>query len=124
MHRAVRRPLKSVTILFNSAHAQAPKLALDIEVMLRERGMRAAKCEIERQPEAIAAIAGADLIITLGGDGTLLRAARFAAAPGVPILGINLGKLGFLCDMGPDNVLRELPAYLDGSCQVEERLML
>jgi NAD+ kinase len=124
MHRSVRRPLKSATILFNPAHAQAPQLALDIEAMLRQRGMKATACEIERQPEALAAISGADLIVTLGGDGTLLRAARFAAAPGIPILGVNLGKLGFLCDMGPDNVLGELPAYLDGKCQVEERLML
>jgi len=124
MHRAVRGPLKSAAILFNSAHARAPKLAVEIEAMLRQRGLRTAACEIERQPEAIAAIAGADLIITLGGDGTLLRAARFAAAPGIPILGVNLGKLGFLCDMGPDNVMADMPAYLDGHCEVEERLML
>ena len=120
----MRRPLKSAVILFNSGHAQAPKLAVEIESVLRERGVHSTAIEIERQPEVMAAVAGAELILTLGGDGTLLRAARYAAGPGIPILGVNLGKLGFLCDMGPDNVLGELPAYLDGHCQVEERLML
>src|SRR5207237_6987276 len=110
-HRTGRRPLKSAAILFNSAHPQAPRLAVEIEQLLHERGLKVVSCEIERQPETMAAIAGAELIITLGGDGTLLRAARFAAPPGIPILGVNLGKLGFLCDMGPDNVLAEMPPY-------------
>ena len=116
--------LKTVSILFNPAVPRAPELARAIGVMMRERGLEAGCCEIERQVEAIACISGTDLIVTLGGDGTLLRAAHLAAVPAIPILGVNLGKLGFLCDVGPDDVLSQMPGYLDGLCQVEERLML
>src|SRR5438874_1002167 len=84
--------------------------------------LQAGRCEVGREAEAVACIAGTDLIVTLGGDGTLLRAAHLAAQPGIPILGVNLGKLGFLCDLGPEGVLERIPAYLDGKCQVEERL--
>ena len=118
------RGLKSAAILFNPAHEQAPVLADRIGELLRSHGMAVGACEIERQAESIVCIGGVDLIITLGGDGTLLRAAHYAAIPGIPILGVNLGKLGFLCDVGPDHVMDEMPHYLDGSCQVEERLML
>ena len=120
----MRRELSAVSILFNPAHETAPQLALDIEALLRDRGFTVSACAIERQAESVTCIGGTDLIVTLGGDGTLLRAAHFAADQGIPILGINLGKLGFLCDMGPDHVLKELPSYLDGKCEVEERLML
>jgi NAD+ kinase len=116
--------LKSVSILYSPAVHGAAALARSIEGLLAERDVRGASCEVERPAEAIACIGGTDLIITLGGDGTLLRAAHFAAVPGIPILGVNLGKLGFLCDMGPDGVLERLPFYLDGQAQTEERLML
>jgi NAD+ kinase len=116
--------LKSVAILYTAAVPRAPKLAEDIGDLMRQRGMSAAACQVEHEARSVACIGGADLIVTLGGDGTLLRAAHFAAVPGIPILGVNLGKLGFLCDMGPENVLTELPSYLDGNYQMEERLML
>lgn len=116
--------LSTVSILYNPAVPRAHDLSKAIAGLLRDRSLSAGSCEIERQAEAIACISGADLIITLGGDGTLLRAAHFAAVPGIPILGVNLGKLGFLCDMGPKHVLEQLPFYLDGKAEVEERLML
>ncbi len=116
--------LKAVSILFNPVAPGAQDLMTSISQLLRQRGIAADSCEIEHHSEAIACIGGTDLIVTLGGDGTLLRAAHFAAEPGIPILGINLGKLGFLCDMGPDQVLEHLPFYLDGQAQIEERLMI
>ncbi len=116
--------LKAVSILYNPAVPSAADLCASICDMLSQRGVTASSCEIERQSQAVACIGGTDLIITLGGDGTLLRAAHFAAAPAIPILGVNLGKLGFLCDLGPKDVLAGLPFYLDGSAQIEERLML
>ena len=116
--------LSAVSILYNPAAPGAHDLSEQISSVLGKRGLATGRCEIERQAEAMACIGGADLIITLGGDGTLLRAAHFAAVPGIPILGVNLGKLGFLCDMGPSRVLEQLPFYLDGRAQIEERLML
>jgi len=74
-------------------------------------------------PEAELA-ARADLIIAIGGDGTLLYAARLATARRVPLLGINRGRLGFLTDVLPQDVLVCVDAALDGGCEVDRRPLL
>jgi NAD+ kinase len=68
--------------------------------------------------------ARADLIIAIGGDGTLLYAARLATARRVPLLGINRGRLGFLTDVLPQDVLTCVDAALDGGCEVDHRPLL
>ena len=68
--------------------------------------------------------ARADLIIAIGGDGTLLYAARLATARRVPLLGINRGRLGFLTDVLPQDVLACVDAALDGGCEVDHRPLL
>lgn len=66
-----------------------------------------------------------DCVITLGGDGTLIRAARDLAGAGIPIIGINLGTLGYLTEMGRDHNLTELlDALVEDRCQIQERMML
>lgn len=65
-----------------------------------------------------------DLVITVGGDGTLLGAARALASSGVPLLGINLGRLGFLADVSSDAIETGLAAILDGDFDAEERFLL
>ena len=70
-------------------------------------------------------IAGvSDLIIAVGGDGTMLYTARLAREHDVPLLGINRGRLGFLADVTPDEMLRSLGMILDGDYSRESRLML
>ena len=66
----------------------------------------------------------ADLAIVVGGDGTLLNAARNLAPYGVPIVGINTGRLGFLVDVSPDDILGTLQEILQGNYITEQRLML
>jgi NAD+ kinase len=66
----------------------------------------------------------ADLAIVIGGDGTLLNAARNLAPYGVPIVGINMGRLGFLVDVSPDDLLGSLQEILQGNYISERRLML
>ena len=65
-----------------------------------------------------------DMFITLGGDGSMLRTARMGSEHRVPILGINLGRLGFLAEVEPDAWHVSLKRVLDGDCWVEERLMV
>lgn len=65
-----------------------------------------------------------DLIIVVGGDGTLLHAARSMADQDVPLLGINLGRLGFLTDISPDNMLDALAQILEGNYDEEQRFLL
>lgn len=65
-----------------------------------------------------------DLIITVGGDGTILRSARIAVPHKVPILGINMGRLGFMTELRAKTAFDRLTAYLEGSGWLEERSML
>jgi NAD+ kinase len=65
-----------------------------------------------------------DLVIVVGGDGTLLHAARSLAAHGIPLVGINLGRLGFLTDISPDDMLQRLGEILDGQYHEEKRFLL
>lgn len=70
-------------------------------------------------------IGEAALLITIGGDGTLLRAARLAVEDGVPIIGINTGRLGFLTEFDDDDErVEELPDLLERGLIIEERLAL
>lgn len=69
-------------------------------------------------------LADLDMLITLGGDGTLLRAGRVSAARGVPILGVNLGRLGFLAEVQPREWQEQLPKVLAGHYWLENRLLL
>ena len=66
----------------------------------------------------------ADLLVAVGGDGTMLHAARMAAAESVPVLGVNRGRLGFLADIGPDRMLESVDDALDGRCLPESRMLL
>jgi NAD+ kinase len=69
-------------------------------------------------------IARADLLIAVGGDGTLLYAAGLVAQRDVPLLGINRGRLGFLTDVLPQDMTRSLDAVLAGDYQVDRRPLL
>lgn len=66
----------------------------------------------------------ADLIIVIGGDGSLLRTAHSASTLGVPILGINRGRLGFLTDISPEHMEVQILEILNGQYQIEERFLL
>ncbi len=66
----------------------------------------------------------ADLIVAIGGDGTLLFAAQLALARGVPLLGVNRGRLGFLTDVLPDEMVGNLDAVLEGRYEIDERQLL
>ena len=68
--------------------------------------------------------ARADLVVAIGGDGTLLHAARHVAARDVPLVGINRGRLGFLTDVLPEQMLDAVDAILSGDYLAERRLML
>jgi NAD+ kinase len=65
-----------------------------------------------------------DLVIAIGGDGTLLRAAKLAFPSKAVVLGVNLGRLGFLTDLSPDQVPSSLNQILDGNYITEERVVL
>lgn len=69
-------------------------------------------------------VRGVDVLIAMGGDGTMLAAARDVGSNGTPILGVNLGKLGFLAEFTPEELQSELQSVLAGRYIIEERLLL
>lgn len=73
-------------------------------------------------PDTLAS--GVDLIVAVGGDGTMLHAARLAAPHAVPVLGVNRGRLGFLADIGPSDLRDRMDEILSGHYVEDRRAML
>jgi NAD+ kinase len=67
---------------------------------------------------------GVDLAVSLGGDGTMLRTVAMAAGRGTPVLGVNLGQLGYLTEVEAPALERALERFIDGDYEVEERMTL
>ncbi|NKB31896.1 MAG: NAD(+) kinase [Pseudomonadales bacterium] len=68
--------------------------------------------------------ASCDLVVVVGGDGSMLNVAKHVASEGVPVIGINRGKLGFLTDILPDEIESQLDEVLSGKYTVEKRFLL
>jgi NAD+ kinase len=75
-------------------------------------------------PAGPAAAEGAELVIVLGGDGSLLRAAELARPAGTPLIGVNLGHVGFLAEAEPDGLTETVDRLVAGDYRVEERMTL
>jgi NAD+ kinase len=91
--------------------------------MLATDAARFPECDVEAcEPEDAAA--GCELALVFGGDGTILRAAYLARGHGVPLLGINLGHMGFLAESEPDALPAVIEALGKRSYQVEDRMAL
>jgi NAD+ kinase len=93
----------------------------EIEASLREMRAFLAKRGCEVLPEGETR---ADLAIVIGGDGTMLAAARELVQSGVPLVGVNQGRLGFMTDIGHDDMLAGVGAILEGKYSIEERALL
>ena len=110
----------------------AAQVMYQVVAILAARGCRVlVEADVPAPPPASAAsierlAAEADLVVVVGGDGTLLGAARALADAGaeIPLVGVNQGRLGFLADVPPDTLPRDLDAILDGRFSSEPRLVL
>lgn len=90
-----------------------------VEGLLAE--LRNAECEVVMTGEDGAGLADCDFLLSVGGDGTFLTASMMSAASGVPVVGVNVGRVGFLSENRPDEVAK---ALLSGDYAVEERPFL
>jgi NAD+ kinase len=116
--------MQTIGLLYHSGRPDCVDLAHQIEVVLRERRLQVWRGAANDEEALRQAAPDLDLLITLGGDGTIVRAIRMVAEERVPILGVNLGRLGFLAEVEPAEMDQVLPALLDGRYFVEERMML
>ena len=124
--------MATVVLVAHPRRTQATEYARQAAAWLAERGHTAVVPDDDATvlggPEPGATGDGpadpADLVVALGGDGTVLRAVRLVGDRGVPVLGVNLGRIGFLAQVEPDEMLPALEHFLAGDATVEERMML
>jgi NAD+ kinase len=126
-------PAQACALIGRFSDSRVAESALILLPHLKKRGVRALLSNsdalevpeglVERIPEDQIA-EHADLVIAIGGDGTLLYAARLVAHRGVPLIGINRGRLGFLTDVLPQDILGSVDAALEGRCERDERALL
>jgi len=116
--------VKRIGILYHPLREKARDLSEKLEQFLSSRGVSSWRCSAWDEDKARPQLTGTELILSIGGDGTILHSTRIAAPLSIPILGINLGRLGFITEIDGDGVLSRLPGLLRGEGWIEERAML
>jgi NAD+ kinase len=116
--------VKRIGILYHPLREKAIDLSEKLEKSLSSQGVSSWRCSTRDEDEATSQVKGTELVLSIGGDGTILHVARIVAPLSVPILGINLGRLGFITEIDGDEVLSQLPDLLKGKGWIEERAML
>jgi len=122
-----------VSLVLHTGRPEAVDLGRRAAGWLRERGHRVVVPEDDAVATgldgvdvrtAAQGLAGADLAVSLGGDGTMLRTVQLAGPAGVPVLGVNLGQLGYLTCVEPAGLTDALERFLAGRHVLDERLVL
>jgi len=116
--------IKAVGVLDHPKVPATGEVAAEIEKALGEWGVACYRANTWDTPSLQAIIPKIELIVVLGGDGSTLRAARVGAPHDVPVVSINMGRLGFLSEMQPSTWRDMLPRLLNGGGWMEERMML
>jgi NAD+ kinase len=108
-------------ILGNGEKPHVAEAAGPLAAAVRAAGGEVVLTDLARERDLTGVTA--DLALVLGGDGAILRAARQLGYHQVPVLGVNLGRLGFLADLSPDEAIEYLPSVLRGEYRVTEHCM-
>jgi len=116
--------MQTIGLIYNPRVEASIPLAQEIAAWLESRGVSSWRCSTHERPADGACLFKSDLLITLGGDGTILRAAPLTAPLGIPLLGLNLGRVGFLTECEPEHWVEVLERILANEGSVEERMML
>jgi NAD+ kinase len=121
--------MTTVGFVVHPARHEAVEVASEIAAGLTSRGAEARRLvgepvESATEAEDGAFSSGLDLVVSVGGDGTFLRAARLAAEADCPVLGVKVGRLGFLTEVEPSEAPSVIDAFLEGSARIEERMAL
>jgi NAD+ kinase len=108
------RKIKKVGVIVKRGSADASTIAAELKVWFAEKGIKIVFDDIT--PDL-------DLLVILGGDGTLLRVAASASLNDIPVMGVNLGSLGFLTEVAVKDRLAALDKVLAGEVALEQRMM-
>ena len=110
--------LKNIAIIYNEDVLESKDIALKVKTAFLQKGYNVLICTSSNYVEST------DLAITVGGDGTLLKAARFYAQLDTPLLGINMGRLGFLAQSNPDEIDMLVSKIVNGEYKIQNRMIL
>lgn len=116
--------MNKIGILYHPRVKTAYIKAKKLQEFLDSSGISVWLCSAWEGEKAKAQLNDTDLILSVGGDGTILRAVHIAAPGMIPIVGINLGKLGFMTELSANEALEKLPPLLAGKGWIDERIML
>lgn len=116
--------MKRAGIFIHSRWTAAQELAREVTDYLRQRDIEVWQTADWEDHALAEQVEGTDLLLCLGGDGTMLRAARTVVPHEIPLLGVNMGRLGFLAEVRPADLLERLPDVIAGRYRVERRAML
>ena len=114
MSQQQRPVIERVGIIYRERSDDAATLARALVTQLRHSRHQAWCAERGAEDEIVGQLAETQLTLVLGGDGTILSVARLCAPLGIPLLGVNFGRVGFLTELEPAEVEEKLPLYLDG----------
>jgi len=115
-------PPRRMLLVYTPQLSVSATLSAQIADHLNERQVETRRVSVDA--EDVDRLTGVDMIVALGGDGTMLRIGCIAAPHAVPVLGVNLGRLGFLAEVQPDEWPATLARVMAGDYWLEERMML
>jgi len=120
----------AVALVVHPNRPRAAEIAVSAAAWLQERGHSVHMPKDDADAVGLPALGrddlgdGIDVVVTLGGDGTILRAVQLVCRRGTPVLGVNLGRMGYLTAVEPDDLIASLERFLAGAYRVEDRMML
>jgi len=116
--------MKRIGVLYHPMVKAAASLAEELKGFLGSKGVSVWLCSAWEGEQAREQVDNTDLVLSIGGDGTILRAAQAVIPRSVPITGINMGNLGFMTELKADEAKAKLPALLAGEGWIDERALI
>jgi NAD+ kinase len=122
MVRSNRKKTLKVAILGDRRKANVAEAISDFSDFLKNKAKTVINCGIDEC--TMERLAGADYAVVFGGDGSIIAAARHLSQSGVPVVGVNVGKLGYLAEFSVEELKKFLPRLIQGEAAIERRMML
>ena len=115
--------MNNIGFVYNALVPEAPGFidSLIESLGLRDNSWISSAVDVETAPDLLEQTT---LIVVAGGDGTILRTIHAIAPYTIPIVGVNMGRVGFMSELRPENAAEKLPGYINGHMRVEHRMML
>jgi NAD+ kinase len=116
--------MQRVGVLYNPLSEPSARLSIGLTEWLRSHGLEVWRGLSHEGREEPATLHGLEMLVALGGDGTVLRAARLGIMLGIPVLPVAMGRLSFMAELWPEELYEGLSVLLDGGGWLDERALI